>query len=100
MHSLEPLRHTLVVVCSLVSIAALFALRLLFTGAAPVTEFLLIAGGTDAALTCFTVISRGAGVGKFAVCICLFGHKNHAPFYCDYNAKNYHIQWKISEKRA
>ena len=43
---------------------------------------------------------RGAGVAKFAVCICFFGHKNHAPFYCDYNAKNYHIQWKISEKRA
>ena len=25
---------------------------------------------------------------------------NHAPFYCDYNAKKRYIQWKISEKRA
>ena len=30
---------------------------------------------------------------KFAVCICLFGHKNHAPFYCDYNAKKQSVQW-------
>lgn len=65
-------KHALIVVGSLVSIAVLFALRLFLAGAAPVAEFLLITGGTDAAFTCFTVIGRSAGIGESAVFLRFF----------------------------
>jgi len=51
--------QVLVVVRALVGIAVFFALGLLLTCAAPVAEFLFIAGGTDAALAGFTVVGWG-----------------------------------------
>ena len=57
----------LIIVCSLISIAALLALGLIFAAAAPVAEFLLIAGGTDAALAGVAVIGGGAGVRQFII---------------------------------
>ena len=57
----------LIIVCSLISIAALLALGLLLAAAAPVAEFLLIAGGTDAALAGVAVIGGGTGVRQFII---------------------------------
>ena len=51
----------------LISIAALLALRLIFAAAAPVAEFLFIAGGTDAALAGVAVVGGGTGVRKFII---------------------------------
>ena len=42
-------------------------MSLLYTGAAPVTKFLFIAGGTDAALAGVAVVGWGTGVRKFIV---------------------------------
>ena len=56
-----------IVIRTLVGIAALFALRLIFTVAAPVAEFLFIAGGTDAALAGVAVVGGGTGVRKFII---------------------------------
>ena len=58
----------LIVICSLICIAVFLTSGKGGTGAASVTEFLLIAGGTDTGFTCIPVISRSAGVGKLAVC--------------------------------
>lgn len=57
----------LIIVCTLISVAALLALRLIFAAAAPVTEFLFIAGGTDAALAGVAVVGGGTGVRKFII---------------------------------
>ena len=57
----------LIIVCTLISIAALLALRLIFAAAAPVTEFLFIAGGTDAAFAGVAVVGGGTGVRKFII---------------------------------
>lgn len=52
----------------------------LFTGAAAVTEFLLIAGGAGTVAAGSPVISRGTGVRVFA--LKLTSHKNYLPFIC------------------
>ena len=57
----------LIIVCTLISVAALLALRLIFAAAAPVAEFLFIAGGTDTALAGVTVVGGGTGVRKFII---------------------------------
>ena len=44
---------------------------MIFTCAAPVAEFLLVAGGTDAAFASISVVDWGAGVGEFIIG-CLF----------------------------
>ena len=57
----------LVIVGSLISIASFLPMFLLHTGAAPVTKFLFIAGGTDAALAGVAVVGGGTGVRKFII---------------------------------
>ena len=57
----------LIIVCTFVGIAALLALGLCLAAAAAVAEFLLVAGGTDAALAGGAVVGWGAGVGKLIV---------------------------------
>lgn len=63
----EKKNRGLIIVCTLISIAALLALRLIFAAAAPVAEFLFIAGGTDAALAGVAVVGGGTGVRKFII---------------------------------
>ena len=70
----------LVIVGSLVSIASFLPMSLLYTGAAPVTKFLLIAGRTDTSLTGIPVISRRAGKRK-SILRSFRTHKDHAPFF-------------------
>ena len=57
-----------VIISPLISIAPLFPMSLLHTGAAPVTKLLLIAGRTDTPLTGIPVISRRAGKRKGIFC--------------------------------
>ena len=40
---------------------------MIFTCAAPVAEFLLVAGGTDAAFAGVAVVGGGTGVRKFII---------------------------------
>ena len=56
-----------VAVGSLISRAGFFFPGLIFTGPATVTEFLFIAGGTDAALAGVAVVGGGTGVRKFII---------------------------------
>lgn len=70
----------LVIVGSLVSIASFLPMSLLYTGAAPVTKFLFIAGRTDTPLTGIPVISRRAGKRK-SILRSFCTHKDHAPFF-------------------
>lgn len=70
----------LVIVGSLVSIASFLPMSLLYTGAAPVTKFLFIAGRTDTPLTGIPVISRRAGKRK-SILRSFRTHKDHAPFF-------------------
>lgn len=49
----------------------IFKLGLCFTCAAAVAEFLLVAGGTDAAFAGGAVVGGGTGVGEFIIG-CLF----------------------------
>ena len=70
----------LVIVGSLISIASFLPMSLLYTGAAPVTKFLFIAGRTDTPLTGIPVISRRAGKRK-SILRSFRTHKDHAPFF-------------------
>ena len=70
----------LVIVGSLISIASFLPMSLLYTGAAPVTKFLFIAGRTDTSLTGIPVISRRAGKRK-SILRSFRTHKDHAPFF-------------------
>lgn len=70
----------LVIVGSLVSIASFLPMSLLYTGAAPVTKFLFIAGRTDTPFTGIPVISRRAGKRK-SILRSFRTHKDHAPFF-------------------
>ena len=69
-----------VIVGSLISIASFLPMSLLYTGAASVTKFLFIAGGTDTPLTGIPVISRRAGKRK-SILRSFRTHKDHAPFF-------------------
>ena len=69
-----------VIISPLISIAPLFPMSLLHTGAAPVTKLLLIAGRTDTPLTGIPVISRRAGKRK-SILRSFRTHKDHAPFF-------------------
>ena len=51
----------LVIISTFISITPFLAMALLHTGAAPVTEFLFIAGRTDTSLAGIPVISRSTG---------------------------------------
>ena len=70
----------LVIVSTFISITPFLAMALLHTGAAPVTKFLFIAGGTDTPLTGIPVISRRAGKRK-SILRSFRTHKDHAPFF-------------------
>ena len=69
-----------IIVGSLISIALFLPMPLLYTGAAPVTKFLFIAGRTDASFTGIPVISRRAGKRK-SILRSFRTHKDHAPFF-------------------
>ena len=81
-----------VIVSSLISITPFLPMSLLYTGAAPVTKFLLIAGRTDTPLTGIPVISRRAGKRK-SILRSFRTHKDHAPFFyiIDLSKKRFNI---------
>ena len=57
----------LIIIRSLICIAVFLTSGKGGTGAASVAEFLLIAGGTDAALAGVAVVGGGTGVRKFII---------------------------------
>ena len=68
----------LIIIGSLISETLVFLFGKLLAGTAPIAEFLLITGGTQAVSAGMAVISRCTGVRVLA--LMFIAHQNHAPF--------------------